>query len=141
MSEPALDPFADHVIQGMPPEVRATFSPEQLAAVQQALAQAQQCARARHLVDLRFCVPLYWARYYVVLLLGRDQRRHVREVLVDRRSRGGQFLRALLLLTLLALTTLGFAVAVFYTLYLLKSYLGIDIYPDKHLRDMLGLGG
>lgn len=138
MNEIHQDPFADHVVQSLPPEVRANFTPEQLAALHVALARAQKSARARHLVDLRFGVPLYWARYYVVLLLGRDQRSKVCEVQVDRRERTTHLLRAFLVLLLFSLLFLGLAVVVLWLLYLLKSFLGIDIFPDRHLCDILG---
>ncbi len=46
----------------MPLAVRATFTPGPLDAIQAALARAQDSARARHLVDVRFCIPLYWQR-------------------------------------------------------------------------------
>lgn len=138
MSEIHQDPFTDHVVQNLPPDVRATFTPEQLAALQGALARVQKNARARHLVDLRVGLPLYWASFYLVFLFGRDQRKQVCDLLVDRRDRTHHVLRAGLVLVLLGVLFVGFAVVLFYVLYLIKCWLGIDIFPDRHLCDILG---
>ncbi len=131
------DPFTDHVFRNMSPEVRATFTDAQALAIQEALARAQQTARARHLLDIRFSIPFYWARYYVVLLLGRDERARIRTVLKQRRVSTSRLLRGLGVLALLGMTFVGLVVVVLFVLYLLKSWMGVDFFPERHLRDFL----
>lgn len=133
------DPFTDHVLRNMPPAVRATFSETQQLAIQEALAKARQSARERHLLDIRFSIPLFWARYYIVFLLGRDQRKHVRNVLKRRRISTARLLRGVMAMLIVSCAMLGLLVAILLLLYVVKSWLGVDFFPDRHLRDFLGL--
>ena len=132
---PSIDPFADSILQAMPPDVLASLTIEQIEAIQTALAASHP--RAHHLVDVRFCVPLYWTRFYVVFLFGRDRRSRTRAVLVDRRNRTARALRLCFVLLVVFLVLLGAVVAVFFLIYKVKCLLGIDLFPDLHLRDIL----
>jgi len=135
MPLPITDPYTDSVINHMPDEIRASFSTQQIQALQQALSKSHQ--QSRHLLDVRMLIPLYWTRFYLVIFMGRDRRSHVQDILIHRRqssSRTAQIgfiaLAAWFLIT-------GLAVSGFITFYLIKSALGIDIFPDKHLGDFL----
>ena len=63
--------FTRRFLARLRPDVAASFTPEQLAAVQ--LAFGMRYA-ADHAVDLRRTMTLPWGRFYVVLLGGRDRR-------------------------------------------------------------------
>ena len=76
------------------------------------------------LVDLRFVVDLLFARYYVVLLVGRDQRSTPRKL--DGTSRLMNVMVAILLL--LGLNVLVSSILLLLA-YLLKSALGFDFFP------------
>lgn len=130
------DPYTDNVISSIPADVRASFSAAQMDALQQALAKVH--SRSRHFLDVRLQLPLYWTTYYVVFLLGRDKRAHIQEILINRRQRSSR--AAQIGFTVLAawLLITGAAVTAFIVLYLIKSAVGIDIFPDKHLGDFLG---
>lgn len=139
MNAAGRDPFVDDVLQAVPPAVRATFTPTQVSALKESLARTRGADRSRHLVDLRFTLSLYWTRFYFVLLCGRDRRQQVRTVQAGRRAAAGQFLRALMVLIILGVLALGLTLLVLLGLYALKSAWGIDLFPDTHLRDLLGL--
>lgn len=64
-------PVAD-LFKRMPRDVAATFTTEQLAALDRALAPS------RHAVDIRLSLPSPGGRRYVVLLAGRERRPHAR---------------------------------------------------------------
>ena len=67
---PSHDAFTRRFLARVPPEVAATFSPDQLAAVQRAFGMRYA---VEHAIDLRRSVPMPWGRYYLVLLAGRDR--------------------------------------------------------------------
>jgi hypothetical protein len=64
------DAFIGRFLARVPPEVAATFSPDQLAAVQRAFGMRYA---VEHAIDLRRSVSMPWGRYYLVLLAGRDR--------------------------------------------------------------------
>jgi len=66
-----IDFFTKRFLARMRPEVAASFTPEQLAAVR--LAFGMRYAMD-HSVDVRRVVTLPWGRFYLVLLAGRDRR-------------------------------------------------------------------
>jgi hypothetical protein len=133
------DPFPDDVLDALPDHVRASLTPDQVIALREALGRTRAQDHTRHLLDLRGTLPLYWTRLYFVLLCGRDRRQQVRTVQAGRRAAAGQFLRALLVLIILGLLALGLTLLLLLGLYALKSAWGIDLFPDTHLRDLLGL--
>ena len=134
------DPFADHVLHAMPPELKATFSRPQLEAIQRAVEKTR--GASRHLIDVRGVIPLFFTSLYFVFLLGKDRRRSTLQVLAERRRTAGQGARCLataafLLAAVLCLALL--AAAAFVLLYAVKWLLGIDIFPGARLGDFLGL--
>lgn len=135
MTQPIQDPFTNNVINSIPVNMRETFSDEQLDALQQALAKVH--SRSRHLLDVRVQISLYWTRYYIVFLLGRDMRSHVQEILLNRRQRSSRAAQIGFIALAGWFLIAGISVTGFIVLYLLKSALGIDIFPDKHLSDFL----
>lgn len=133
------DPYVDAVLRALPPDVRGAMPAAHREALADALGKVRDGSRARHLLDVRFRVPLFWTHYYAVILFGKDERRHSRALALGRRAATTQFLKAAVVLSVLALVALGTLVAAFFLLYLLKSAVGIDLFPDKHLADFLGL--
>lgn len=128
------DPFIDAVLRSIPKEERESFTESQISALSRALTRTR--FQSNHIVDARLNIPLFFARFYVVFLLGKDRRGKARQRLIERRRRFS--LVAGLVLTLavgLVLATVIF-VAVFLLLYVLKSAMGIDLFPDMHLRDL-----
>lgn len=136
MTTQSNDPYTNSVINSIPEDVRGTFSSRQLAELQQALSKVHN--RSRHLVDVRVQIPLYWTRYYMVFLLGRDMRSHVQEILINRRQRDSRAAQIGFISLAVWLLLAGIVVTAFIVLYLIKSAVGINIFPDKHLSDFLG---
>lgn len=123
----------DYYLQTLDPQIRAGFSPQQLEVIQYLL-EAAIPKPSPKLVDLRFSVDLIISRFYVVLLLGKDRRSQKRAYLPEPVARLGNLVVAIMLLIglnlVLSLFILLFA-------YLVKSALGIDLFPTEHLADQL----
>lgn len=65
------DAFIARFLARVPADLRASFSPTQLTAIQRAFGMRYTM---EHALDLRRHVGLPWARYYLVVLCGRDHR-------------------------------------------------------------------
>ena len=129
------DPFADAVIRSIPREERDSFSDRQIEALSKALTRTRLVSQ--HLVDARITIPVFFARFYAVFLFGRDKTAATRTRLIERR-RKGSLLAGLLLAGSVAVVISLFLLAILFGIvYLLKTALGIDIFPDSHLWDLL----
>lgn len=126
-----IDPYAQSVIDRIDPKIRQSLSSVQLSAIAAAIGQVRN--GKNHRIDWRGSIPLFFARYYYVVLLGRDLRLETRYVEIDRRQRSLLFIEYLVK----AAIALFLAVVLLFLLYLLKSAMGINIFPNKHLQDFL----
>jgi hypothetical protein len=128
---PPGDPYVEHVLESIPPKVAKTFTREQWDGLRKALAVSLRSSR--HAVDIRFVLPLYIARIYCVLILGKDTRQRVHHVLVERRQRvsiaAGAVVVAAGFVALAAVTAAA--------LYVVKSAAGIDFFANWHLSEWL----
>jgi hypothetical protein len=132
---PPTDPLVDALWRDPERECAAPLDEEHARARAAVLARRGGVGR-RHPVDVRFTVPLSFRRYFVVLLAGRDRRASVAAREADRgRARthalgGGAFagLSGLLFVAIAAFGVLA--------LYGVKSFLGIDLFPDFHALDV-----
>jgi len=120
------DPFLERFFSRIPRQVAASFTDDQLLAVKTAFAHQWG---GSHSVDLRFSLPLPLRRWYVVLILGPERRspqrrRHDRERHPLASLAHALFAGAFALF--LTMAFLGLA-------YLVKSALGIDLFPDMSL--------
>ncbi|MBN3216405.1 hypothetical protein [Pectobacterium polaris] len=95
---------------------------EQRLAVEQAVLSIT--ASSMHWVDVRKSFPLFNKRYYFVFLFGLDHRK---------RPRKESTLFRILLTALLLFTGFSCMLAALLMLYMIKSALGIDIFPHFHL--------
>ncbi|AYC17461.1 hypothetical protein DZA65_00547 [Dickeya dianthicola] len=77
-----------------------------------------------HWVDVRKSFPFFSRRYYFVFLFGLDHRK---------RPRKESTLFRILLTVLILFIGLSCTLAALLTLYMIKSALGIDIFPHFHL--------
>lgn len=129
------DPFVDAIIRSIPAEERESFSDSQISALSDALTRNRLVSK--HIVDARITIPLYFTRFYAVFLIGKDRRTASRAKDIEHRRRGST-LAGLLLAGCVGLGMIVFVLAgLFMVLYLLKTALGIDIFPDTHLWDLL----
>lgn len=115
----------EYYLQSLDPEILNSFSPEQLTAVR-ALLKSTNLNPSPKIVDLRFTVDLIVARYYFVLLAGRDRRSKDRTYTPNQASRIGNMLSILVIL-------IGFNLLITMTIilgsYLVKSFIGINFMP------------
>jgi hypothetical protein len=111
----------------LPQEIALSLSPQQRTAVQSLIDQALTRSKSKpKLVDLRFEVDLFVARYYFVLLVGQDQRAKKRRSNGNKISRFGNRIAAILLLISFNLLLSSILLLI---VYLLKSLAGIDLFP------------
>lgn len=115
------DWFAAGLKERLPKEMRDAFTPEQVQALKIAFGARRW---GRHPIDLRGTVNLWRSRYYFVFLLGRNHRDLSRTE--ESLSRAGK--------TLIFFSFLVFSMLVgLVALYILKSALGINLFPSFSL--------
>lgn len=112
------DPFIAGLKERLPEELRESFTDAQLEALKLAFGTRSW---NKHRVDLRGTVKLWHRRYYFVFLAGRNYREL---------SRLEQELSLLGKATVMAVILLACGLVGLLLLYLLKSALNIDIFPD-----------
>lgn len=125
-----IDPFSDNIIQRIDPKVRDSLTPAQLSAIKDAIRGPSKPIRP---IDIRGIIPLYFARYFFVLLIGRDRRASVAMNEGVRRHKAS-WLNGLFFSLFVACPII---VILFLFVYVLKYIWGLDIIPDQHLGDIL----
>ena len=114
----------DRVWKRLPTEVRASLSEHQL----RALAIAMSGDETRHKIDFRASLPFFGKRYYLRLVSGRERRN------VKRLKREGQLglKEVSIVYAVMACSVIGiFMTFMIASLYILKSYLGLDFIPGS----------
>lgn len=111
----------------LPAEVLNSLTEEQLTAIYQMLEKALPKSSPK-LVYIRWTINLIFVRYYLVFLVGRDPRTYKRYRFINRATKIGNTIAYIVLLSLVSLI---FS-------YIFKSFLGIDLFPEKHLDDFIG---
>jgi hypothetical protein len=122
----------EHYINAIAPEVLASLDETQLASVKSALAAAIPQPSLK-LVDFRFVVDLIFSRFYIVILVGKDRRKRNRKYIPEHFSKVGNIIAAIVLLLTM---NVFISVVLFLFAYLLKSAVGIDLFPG-HTGDNL----
>jgi len=125
------DPFTHHVLSKISDDILSSLTPEQLSEISDAISASRPLKK--HPVDFRGVVSLFFARFYFVLLMGRDRRYSVKSVEKERRRTSDIIASIIFIFTILSPIVVG----IFFLLYLTKSFLGFDIFPDSHLWDIL----
>lgn len=85
------------------------------------------------IIDLRFVVDLVITRYFVVLLIGKDNRRQSRSRQVSKLTQVANTIMAILLIIAISLLISAVTMLI---LYLIKSALGIDLFKG-HINEVL----
>ncbi len=130
----ASEIIADYTLSRIPLDVRSSFTEEQLLAIRTAL--IQQSSSGRHRIAIRLTLPLFFRKYYFAFFFGRDRRRGTVSSENARIQRTPKLIRNIVGISFLTVFTSGFILVILAFLYLIKYALGIDIFPDSHLRDM-----
>ncbi|MEL7037929.1 MAG: hypothetical protein AAFO04_20270 [Cyanobacteria bacterium J06592_8] len=123
----------DYYLNQIQPQIFESFNSEQITEIRGILEQAIPRSSPK-IVDLRFTVDLILSKFYLVLLVGKERRRGQREYRVTGITRFGNIVAATLLLIGINLLISAF---IFLLLYLIKSALGVDLFPGQHLGDQL----
>ncbi len=105
-------------LSNMPKAVQSSFTNEQLEGIKSAL---EATTWKKHRVDIRSSISFFSYHYYYVLIAGRDQREMSREEIRFKRLMYLTFFTLFITFS----TLLGLLV-----LYLIKSAMGIDIFPN-----------
>lgn len=115
------EPNVQHMLERMPKNVADSFTDDQLFYLNAALAGRRW---GSHKVDVRGTIGLLRSRYYFVLLAGRDKRDLSRT-----ESRIGKLVMAAIITLFLCVSlVLGLVL-----LYILKSWLGINLFEGFSL--------
>lgn len=123
---------ADYYLQGIDEDIYNSFSAEQLASIQAALESAIPKPSPK-IVDLRLNIDMIFSRFYIVLFVGKDRRKHGRVYRATGFTKIANIMTAVLLLMGINLTISLF---IFLGSYLFKSFLGINLFTN-HLGDYL----
>jgi hypothetical protein len=127
--------YADFTLSRIPYHVRVSLSDEQYDSIRKALIASD--LESKHRIDIRLRLPLFLRAYYFVFFAGRDRRTRVHLLEMNRINRLPTPLRRACYIGASTLIGLSLLVSVFIVLYLVKSGLGIDIFPNFHLHDIL----
>lgn len=112
--------FSKKFFEKIPHSIRESLTPEQY----QAIEQAYSAQWKRHPLDIRYSFGFWRWRYYVVLIGGRDRRR------LTRKQQRFFTLAEFWFLMAYATSSALFGLLI---LYLIKSALGIDLFPNFHV--------
>lgn len=126
-----LDGFTSYVMHRLPREVRATLTEEQLGAIRRAVYESRP--GQGHAIDARITLPLFFCKLYFVFQCGRDRRSQTRQAEDQRRKKVNRTFDLILFGVLLFYVLQ----IVFVALYLIKSWLGINLFSDAHLMDFV----
>ncbi len=88
---------------------------------------------SKGIIDIRFSF-WFFKRWYIVLIFGKDTRNQF--ISMDRGDMDKSLTYVAKIITYLILVIVVFLLVAF-LLYLLKSYAGINIFPEAHLGDMI----
>lgn len=126
-----VDAYTDSVLRRIDPQVLDSLSPDQLLGIKEGISASKPYSR--HPVDWRGVLPTFFARYYFVILMGRDRRTSTIKEEIQRKRKGALAGGALFLM--FALSPLLVLVGI--VLYVFKSAAGIDVVEGQHAWDFL----
>ena len=128
--------FTYHVLSKVDPQIMESLTQNQLKAIHDAI--AAQAILSRHPFDVRGTIPLFFIRYYFVVLMGRDMRPKTRVREHYRRREGDVWANfALVCFILIPLGLLVFLLFYYFLLFcrsyklftfFYEGYLSFDFY-------------
>ncbi len=130
-----IDPYTHAVLQKLGLDTLNSFTEEQRKKLIESISACRPLQK--HPIDFRGSFSLFFFHFYFVFLMGRDSRKKTKMMEIGRRHRTGlvgSFFARSLVLFYVGITLL---ILFFILAYLLKSAMGINIFPDKHLCDFL----
>jgi hypothetical protein len=126
-------PVAEKILQRLDPEILNSLTAKQIEAIATLLSQITLGSSAQRpkVIDIRFVVDLIVTRFYLVLLVGKDQRQRKRSRRLTGITKIGNAIAAVLLLVA---ANLVISAIIGLSAYLIKSALGIDLLPGHFAR-------
>lgn len=128
-----INSLCTYVLNKIDFDIQKSLTEEQFAAIEDAINTCQ--LREKHGFDLRGKINLFFMKYYFVFLIGRDRRAFVKDIEAERIRKvsliGNLVYFIFIILSIFFSTAVG--------LYLIKTLLGIDLFPGKHMGRYLGL--
>jgi hypothetical protein len=128
-----INTLCTYVLNKIDFNILESLSDEQLATIEDAINTCQ--LREKHAFDLRGKINLFFMKYYFVFLIGRDRRAFVEDIEAERIRKVS--LIGNLVYFIFIIFAIFFSTAV--GLYLIKTLLGIDLFPGVHMGKYLGL--
>ncbi|MBE9033258.1 hypothetical protein IQ266_26340 [filamentous cyanobacterium LEGE 11480] len=125
--------YLENYLERVPASLLSEFTDQQLSTIQDIVVSAIPKPSPK-LVDLRFTINLLVTRFYIVVFVGKDRRTSRRRYIPNGVARFGNVFMALILL---AGANMVASFIIFMTLYFLKSWLGINIFKEMHLIDVV----
>ncbi|CAA0110148.1 Uncharacterised protein [Zhongshania aliphaticivorans] len=126
-----IDAYTKHVMANIDSDIFSTLNLTQIRAIETAI--GRNAPFRQHAIDLRGSIRLFFARFYFVILFGRDHRHTVQTTENNRRKEAKSISFVILLFVLGCLLI----PAILFSIYVLKSFLGIDLFPEQHLSDFI----
>lgn len=132
LEDPALDAYTRFVLSHIDPDVLASLTEHQFQSIRAAVEAAKPISK--HAVEIRGVVPLFFVRFYFVLLAGRDRRRNTSDREAGRRQ-GVHSAIGILVLGLCIIVPASMLLLLIG--YGLKTWLGVDLIEGAHLTDFM----
>ena len=123
---------SDYIYNQMNPDIVETFSDKQKEEILKCFKKFLKIP-TNSLIDSRFGF-WFFKKFYVVFFLGFDKRKtkRIKEKSIINKISKIFFLFFIYIIFIISISLIFFSVA-----YTIKTALGIDIFPDKHLYDWL----
>lgn len=112
------------------PIIKATLSSEQTKEVKRLLKTSMQCNETK-VTKVNFNL-WFFGFYFITFYFGKEKRLSLRRF---KESNKLEILFSLLGVLLSFSFTIGLIIAILLSLYYVKTYAGIDIFKDSHLKD------
>ncbi|MCF7983154.1 MAG: hypothetical protein K9L70_02005 [Thiohalocapsa sp.] len=132
LDDPSLDAYTKFVLSHIDPDVLASLTEHQFECIRSAVEKAKPISK--HTIDLRGVIPLFFVRFYFVLLAGRDRRKNTSDRENSRRQGAHSVLGALVLF---AVVVVPVSILTLLIGYGLKTWLGVDLIEGAHLTDYM----
>lgn len=129
--------YAEFTISRIPLEIRNSLTDTQMDAIRNAL--VAQNESQKHALDIRGTIPLFFSKYYFVLFGGKDKRKSTFQKELKRINKVPLPIRLILYGMIVSTVIFSFSLLALTIMYLLKWWLGIDIFPNNHLSDFINM--
>jgi hypothetical protein len=130
-----VEPFnKEYFFNQCDPTIKDSLSTEQSRELKRLLKISMQCTRTTA-TKVNFDI-WFFGIYFVTLYFGREQRSPLRRF---KESSKIEMLISMVSIVFSFVFTLSLILAIFLALYYVKSFVGIDLFEESHLKDYLNM--